>query len=74
MERAERALGAMLKEAGVEVRLGEPLDRLEVAEGRVLSLATPQGTYRAPYVVDATDTAERACLVNRLVPRGRRKK
>ncbi len=57
---AERALRAMLKEAGVEVALEAPLDRLEVEEGRVLALATPQGTYQAPYVVDATDTAELA--------------
>jgi hypothetical protein len=57
---AERALRAMLKEAGVEVALEAPLDRLEVEEGRVLALATPQGTYQAPYVVDATDMAELA--------------
>jgi len=36
---AERDLGAMLKEAGVEVALEAPLDRLEVEEGRVLALS-----------------------------------
>ena len=57
---AERALRAMLKEAGVEVRLEEPLDRLEREGPRLLSLTTPRGTYQAPYFVDATDTADLA--------------
>jgi hypothetical protein len=71
VERAKRALGSMLKEAGVEVRLGEPLDRLEVAEGWVLALTTPRGTYRAPYVIDATDTAELAFLAGASFTLGR---
>lgn len=57
---AEGALWAMLKEAGVEVRLEEPLDRLEREGPRLLSLTTPRGTYQAPYFVDATDTADLA--------------
>ncbi len=57
---AERAFWAMLREAGVEVRLEEPLDRLEREGTRLLALATPKGTYLAPYFVDATDTAELA--------------
>uniref|UniRef100_A0A7C2C2U9 FAD-dependent oxidoreductase n=1 Tax=Thermus islandicus TaxID=540988 RepID=A0A7C2C2U9_9DEIN len=57
---AERVLWAMLREAGVEVRLEEPVDRLEREGSRLLALATPKGTYPALYFVDATDTAELA--------------
>ncbi|SDF43572.1 FAD dependent oxidoreductase [Thermus arciformis] len=60
VKRAERALWAMLQEAGVEVRLEEPLDRLERQGAELLALATPKGTYPALYFVDATDTAELA--------------
>lgn len=60
VRQAEEALWAMLREAGVEVRLEEPLDRLELAEGRLALLSTPQGAYQAPYFLDATDTAELA--------------
>jgi hypothetical protein len=45
---AERALGAMLKEAGVEVALEAPLDRLEVEEGRVLTLSFTGVRRKAP--------------------------
>lgn len=60
VEAAEGALVAMLREAGVEVRLEEPIDRLERGGPRLLALATPKGTYQALYFVDATDTAELA--------------
>lgn len=58
--RAEEALLAMLREAGVELRLEAPLDRVEVEGGRVHALVTPLGSFQAPYFVDATDTAELA--------------
>jgi hypothetical protein len=45
---AERALRAMLKEAGVEARLKAPLDRLEVEEGRVLALGFTGVRRKAP--------------------------
>ena len=45
---AERALRAMLKEAGVEVALETPLDRLEVEEGRVLALSFTGVRRKAP--------------------------
>jgi hypothetical protein len=45
---AEGALRAMLKEAGVEVRLEAPLDRLEVEEGRVLALSFTGVRRKAP--------------------------
>jgi len=60
VKRAEEALLAMLREAGVELRLEAPLDRVEVDGGTVVALATPGGLFQAPYFVDATDTAELA--------------
>ncbi|WP_038045558.1 FAD-dependent oxidoreductase [Thermus caliditerrae] len=60
VKRAEEALLAMLREAGVELRLEAPLDRVEVDRGTVVALATPGGLFQAPYFVDATDTAELA--------------
>jgi len=45
---AERALRAMLKEAGVEVALETPLDRPEVEEGRVLALSFTGVRRKAP--------------------------
>lgn len=60
VKRAEEALLAMLREAGVELRLEAPLDRVEVDRGTVVDLATPGGLFQAPYFVDATDTAELA--------------
>ncbi|AEV16825.1 hypothetical protein TCCBUS3UF1_17860 [Thermus sp. CCB_US3_UF1] len=58
--RAEEVFWALLREAGVEVRLEEPLDRLEWDGPRLTQLFTPKGGYQAPYFLDATDTAELA--------------
>lgn len=60
VKRAEDVFLGMLREAGVEVRLEEPLDGVEVAAARILALKTPKATYQAPYFVDASDTAELA--------------
>ncbi|GAB5603829.1 hypothetical protein FJNA_23550 [Thermus sp. FJN-A] len=60
VRRAEEVLLALLREAGVELRLEASLDRVEVEGGSLTLLATPGGTYQAPYFVDASDTAELA--------------
>ncbi|WP_460387461.1 FAD-dependent oxidoreductase [Thermus thalpophilus] len=60
VERAEEVLWDMLRQSGVEVRLEEPLDGVEVEAPRLLALKTPKATYQAPYFLDASDTAELA--------------
>ncbi|RTI07046.1 FAD-dependent oxidoreductase, partial [Thermus scotoductus] len=60
VERAEEVFWDMLRQAGVEVRLEEPLDGVEVEAPRLLALKTPKATYQAPYFLDASDAAELA--------------
>ncbi|WP_172957901.1 FAD-dependent oxidoreductase [Thermus scotoductus] len=68
---AEQAFWAMLREAGVEVRLEVPLDRVGVEAGRLTLLETPMGTVGAPYFVDATDTADLAFRAGASFTQGR---
>ncbi|MBD0330018.1 MAG: FAD-dependent oxidoreductase [Thermoleophilia bacterium] len=49
----EALLVAMLERAGVEVRLGEPLARVDVADGRIARLESDGGAYEAAAFVDA---------------------
>lgn len=71
VRRAEEALWAMLREAGVEVRLQVPLDRVEVEASRLTLVAIPEGPVQAPYFVDATDTAELAFRAGASLTQGR---
>jgi FAD dependent oxidoreductase len=50
---AERLLETMLDDAGVEVRVGEPLDCVATSDGRITALDTGGGTYEAATFVDA---------------------
>ncbi|RTH98882.1 FAD-dependent oxidoreductase, partial [Thermus scotoductus] len=71
VKRAEEALWAMLREAGVEVRLQVPLDRVEVEASRLTLVAIPEGPVQAPYFVDATDTADLAFRAGASFTQGR---
>ncbi|WP_038057856.1 FAD-dependent oxidoreductase [Thermus amyloliquefaciens] len=71
VKRAEEAFWAMLREAGVEVRLQAFLDRVEVEAGRLALVATPEGPVSAPYFVDASDTAELAFRAGASFTQGR---
>ena len=50
---AERLLVTMLERAGVDVRLGEELEHVEKAGGRVVRLVTAAAAYEAAVFVDA---------------------
>ncbi|WP_243029868.1 FAD-dependent oxidoreductase [Thermus altitudinis] len=71
VKRAEEAFWAMLREAGVEVRLQASLDRVEVEAGRLTRVVTPEGPILAPYFVDASDTADLAFRAGASFTQGR---
>ncbi|GAA2874012.1 NAD(P)/FAD-dependent oxidoreductase [Streptomyces mexicanus] len=61
-----RAFEALLRERGADIRTGQPVERLLLADGRVTGVITGDGTVRARHAVLASVTP--AALYGRLLP------
>ncbi|GGK77384.1 phytoene desaturase family protein [Rufibacter glacialis] len=55
MHKIVEAMVALAKEQGVELRLGEEVERLEVLNGRITRVITAKGQYEAEVVIGGSD-------------------